>query len=109
MVARRNVERLGLSERSRIVVRDWRAALRHDRAGGRRYGLCLIDPPYSVVSRVAAPLVDLLVPVLEPGAIVVIESAADTPAPLAELPAAAREFRTYGDTAVSVIRLEPHT
>lgn len=105
-VIRRNLEALELTSRARLVGGDWRAALARERAAGRCYGLCLVDPPYSLLPRIAGDLGRLLRPVLAPGAAVVVERAARTPPPeLAELPIVSSIDRTYGDTAVTVLRL----
>jgi 16S rRNA (guanine966-N2)-methyltransferase len=104
---RANAASLGLEDRVRVVRRDWRAALAAERAAGRRFGLCLCDPPYSLLPRVAGGLGVALAPLMTPGGTVVIEhpSAGPDPEPKG-LPIASRTERTYGDTAVSVLRLE---
>ncbi len=66
--------------RVRIVAADWRSALRAERAAGRVFGLCLIDPPYSLLPRIAGRLGPALQPVLAAGATVVIEHAAEAAA-----------------------------
>jgi 16S rRNA (guanine966-N2)-methyltransferase len=104
---RANAESLGLADRARVVGRDWRAALAAERAAGRRFGLCLCDPPYSLVARVGAGIGAALAPVMMPGGTVVIEHPSAGPAPEPKgLRIASRIDRTYGDTAVSVLRLE---
>ncbi len=105
-VVRANADALGVAERCRVVAADYREALRREGRRGGLYGLCLIDPPYSVTDRIDPASVDLLLGVLESEATVVVESAATSPPALAGLPAATRDDRVYGDTAVSVIRLE---
>ncbi|MGD9696911.1 MAG: 16S rRNA (guanine(966)-N(2))-methyltransferase RsmD [Thermoleophilia bacterium] len=104
---RRNATALGMEDDVRIVGRDWRAALAAERAAGRRFGLCLCDPPYSLLPRIVAGLGAALAPVMATGGTVVIEhpSAAPRPEP-GGLEIASRIERTYGDTAVSVLRLE---
>jgi 16S rRNA (guanine966-N2)-methyltransferase len=103
---RRNAEDLGVGERTRVVAADWRRALARDAAAGTDYGLCLVDPPYSLLTRIKGDLGALLAPVLAPGARVVVERAARTSPPeLPELPIAMRTDRTYGDTAVTVLVL----
>lgn len=103
---RANVAALGMGDRVRVVPRDWRAALRAERAAGRSFGLCLLDPPYTLTDRVVTDLDDLLAPVVAPPGIVVIEHSAASPAPEPNgLEIATRIDRTYGDTAVSVLRL----
>ena len=89
-----------------MVGRDWRAALAAERAAGRRFGLCLIDPPYSVLHRIEGALAHALPPVLDEGATVIVEGPAvcDPPA-LDELPVSHRTDRTYGSTRVTLARL----
>ena len=104
---RANAASLGLEGRVRVVRRDWRAALAAERAGGRRFGLCLCDPPYSLLPRVAGGLGLALAPLMTPGGTVVIEHPSAGPDPQPKgLSIASRIERTYGDTAVSVLRLE---
>jgi 16S rRNA (guanine966-N2)-methyltransferase len=107
-VVRANLGALGLADRGRVAVRDWRAALAAERRAGRRYDLCLIDPPYSVLARIAEALADALGPVLAADAVVVVEGPVAAPAPmLSGLRVADRTERTYGSTRVTVARLEP--
>jgi len=96
-----------MEDRVRVVGRDWRAALAAERVGGRTFGLCLCDPPYSLTNRVVAEIGAALAPLVAPPGIVVIEysAALDPPEP-SGLEIAARIDRTYGDTAVSVMWLE---
>ncbi|WP_217912991.1 16S rRNA (guanine(966)-N(2))-methyltransferase RsmD [Miltoncostaea marina] len=103
---RRNVETLGVGDRARVVGRDWRAALAAERAAGRRYGLCLCDPPYSLTDRVVAGIGPALAPVMAASGTVVIEHpAALSPPEPTGLEIATRIDRSYGDTAVAVLRL----
>jgi len=104
---RANAEALGLEGRVRVVKRDWRAALAAERAAGRCFGLCLCDPPYSLTPRIAGGLGAALAPVMATAGTVVIEYPAAGPRPEPSgLEIASRIDRTYGDTAVSVLRLE---
>jgi 16S rRNA G966 N2-methylase RsmD len=90
-----------------VVRRDWRAALAAERAAGRRFGLCLCDPPYSLVNRIAGGMGAALSPLMTPGGTVVIEHPSAGPVPALEgLRVASRIDRAYGDTAVTVLRLE---
>lgn len=92
--------------RVRIVAADWRAALRAERAAGRVYGLCLIDPPYSLLPRIAGRLGPALQPVLAAGATVVVEHAAEAGGvELQGLPVTARTDRTYGGTGIAIMRI----
>ena len=86
----------------------WRFASRggRERSAGRSFGLCLLDPPYSLTDRVVAGVGALLAPLMTSSGTVVIEhSAALSPPDPSGLEIASRTDRTYGDTAVSVIRL----
>lgn len=102
---RANVDALGLEDRARVVARDWRSAVAAERAAGRTFGLCLLDPPYSLTDRVVAQLGALLEPLVAAPGIVVIEySAARPPPEPSGLEIVSRTDRTYGDTALSVMR-----
>jgi 16S rRNA (guanine966-N2)-methyltransferase len=102
---RRNAEALGTGGALRIVAGDWGAALAAERAAGRWYGVVLADPPYSQLERMLADLGPALAAVAAPGATVVIEHAASQPltgVPGFEgVPCASR---TYGDTALCILR-----
>jgi 16S rRNA (guanine966-N2)-methyltransferase len=103
---RANVAALGVGDRSRVLARDWRAALAAERAAGSSYRLCLLDPPYRLLPSIADQLVRDLAPLVPAGAMLVLEHAAGTPNPeLASLPIASRVHRVYGDTAVTLARL----
>lgn len=103
---RANAASLGLEDRCRIVRADWRPALRRLRGEGLRVGLCLLDPPYSLLPRIAEALGPALAPVLAAGASVVIEHDADVAGELPGLPPAVADRRVHGDTAVTILRLE---
>lgn len=103
---RANIAALGLEGRARVVARDWRAALSAERAAGRAFGLCLLDPPYTLTDRVVAQLGALLEPlVAAPGIVVIEHSAARPPPEPSGLEIVSRTDRTYGDTALSVIEV----
>ncbi len=103
---RANLDALGVSDHARVVCRDWRQALAADHATGRFYGLCLIDPPYSVLARIGDAIADALAPIVSPGGHVVVEGPASSPLPtLGVLPVADRTDRTYGSTRITVIRV----
>lgn len=92
--------------RVRIVAADWRSALRSERAAGRFYGLCLVDPPYSLLPRIAGRLGPALQPVLAAGATVVVEYAAEAgKVELQDLLVTARTDRTYGGTGIAIMRI----
>lgn len=103
---RANVAALGMEDRARIVARDWRSALAAERAARRRFGLCLLDPPYSLTDRVVAQLGPEFAPLAAaPGIVVIEHSAARPPPEPSGLEITSRTDRTYGDTAVSVMRV----
>jgi 16S rRNA (guanine966-N2)-methyltransferase len=97
----RNATELGVEDAIRVVGRDWRAALRAEAAAGRRYGLCVIDPPYETTGAVCGELSGPLASVLDDGARLVVEHAASFRCPVPEgfEPLGTRR---YGDTAVSL-------
>lgn len=104
--ARRNVDELGLGDRVILRRADWRAALRRLRQDETRFGLCLLDPPYTLLPRIAGALSEALAPVLASGATVAVEHAAGADGSLPGLPVATSDRRVYGDTAVTILRLE---
>jgi 16S rRNA (guanine966-N2)-methyltransferase len=103
---RANAAMIDDPSRVRIVAADWRTALRAERAAGRVYGLCLVDPPYSLLPRIAGRLGPALQPVLAAGATVVVEHAADAgQVELEGLPVSARTDRAYGGTGIAIMRI----
>lgn len=103
---RANVAALGVGDRVRVVPRDWRAAVAAERRAGRVFGLCLVDPPYSVLLHISDELERSLAPMLAPGATLVVEGAAgDEPPALNELDVSERIDRIYGSTRVTVARI----
>jgi 16S rRNA (guanine966-N2)-methyltransferase len=104
---RSNTAMIEEPSRVRIVTADWQAALRAERSAGRRYGLCLLDPPYTVLDRISGRLVAALVPVLADGATLVVEYATKHgPVEIEGLQVTARTDRTYGGTGITVMRIE---
>lgn len=92
--------------RVHVAAIDWQAAVRAERVAGRTYGLCLLDPPYSVLGRIAGRLGSALTPVLSNGATLVVEhAAAATPVEIEGLVITARTDRTYGGTGIAVMRI----
>lgn len=99
---RANLERFGLtaSPRARVVAADVRRALQADARRGARYTLVLADPPYAQYDAVRPALLRLLPPVLALQAVLVVETAAGTPA---ALPWTVLREKRYGDTRVTVL------
>jgi 16S rRNA (guanine966-N2)-methyltransferase len=71
---RDNVDALGVAGRSRIVRGDGARLLRDEAAAGRRYGLVLLDPPYTLLPRLLPALGDLVEGVAATGALVALEA-----------------------------------
>jgi 16S rRNA (guanine966-N2)-methyltransferase len=94
----RNLEKLRLTGAA-ILRMDVTTALASEAASGRRYDLVLVDPPYDLFSSIQPGLARYLPALLEPGALVVVETAAaDEP----ELPLAKRTSRRYGAARLTV-------
>lgn len=88
----RNLDKLGL-EGATVLCQDALTALRADARAGRRYDLVLVDPPYRRFSSLQNALIQYLPEILEPGGLLLVETAA-TEEP--ELPLAKRTSRRYG-------------
>jgi len=73
-VIRANLEKLRLTG-AVVVNRDVLAALRDERARGRRHDLVLVDPPYEQWASHEAHLAELLPEVLEEDGVAVVETA----------------------------------
>lgn len=99
-VIRANIESFGAEGTTRLFRRD---ATRLGPAQGPGYGLAFCDPPYGRALAPAALASAANGGWLAPGALVVVEEAADAvvalPPAFAEL-----ERRAYGDTAVTLAR-----
>jgi 16S rRNA (guanine966-N2)-methyltransferase len=94
----RNLEKLELTGAA-IVRMDAITALAAEAAAGRRYDLVLVDPPYEMFSSFQTGLARYLPAVLEPDALVVVETgAAEEP----ELPLRKRTSRRYGSARLTV-------
>src|SRR5262245_39116231 len=96
---KRNLEKLDLVGAT-VLQDDVLRVLAADAAGGRRYDLVLIDPPYRMLAGILPTLARHLPPVLEPGGLVIVESDSHDPEP--DLPLPARTVRRYGTTRISV-------
>ena len=98
---RRNVGALAIT----VEVLQQKALpfLRNARTYARQYDLVFLDPPYRQAAALGPELAEALMPVLTPGARVVIESDRRAPLKLA-LPAPSDE-RRYGDTLIEIFQL----
>jgi 16S rRNA (guanine966-N2)-methyltransferase len=94
----RNLEKLRLPG-GLIVRADAITALAAEAGAGRRYDLVLVDPPYEMFSSYQQKLATYLPAVLEPDALVVIETAASEEP---DLPLPRRTSRRYGAARVTV-------
>ncbi len=104
---RRNAAMIDDAARVRVIHADWRAALRRLGREDRRFGLCLLDAPYSLLPRIAGGLGPAVAPLLDDDAIVAVEaSAADDVIELDGLAIGTRTDRVYGGTRISVFRIE---
>jgi 16S rRNA (guanine966-N2)-methyltransferase len=99
--ARAIVRNLGkLQLEGATVLRDEAARrLARDAAGGRRYDLVLIDPPYRMLARILPALAAHLPTVVAPDGLAVVESDAQEEP---ELPLPKRTSRRYGSARVTV-------
>ncbi len=97
-VIRANLEKLRLTGAT-IMNRDVAAALREERARGRRYDLVLVDPPYEEWQGQATKLAELLPDVLGDDGLVVVE-ASERIEP--ELPLDLVTSRRYGSARITV-------
>lgn len=105
-VLRANVSSLGVGDRSLVVPAALEKA--EKALAASRFDLVFADPPYADVKNGVATraLEAIVVPRLEPSALLVLEHASRDPAPtLAHL--VHEESRTYGDTCVSFYRSGP--
>jgi len=98
---RSNIEAVGLDATTVIAADASRSVRDGSRAGslaGSPFDLVLLDPPYALEEDAVAAILGDLVPLLSPGATVVVERSADAPEPrwpVTLLPVVARR---YGST-----------
>jgi 16S rRNA (guanine966-N2)-methyltransferase len=98
----RNLQKVRLTGAA-IVRAEALTALAAEAASDRRYDLVLVDPPYEMFSSVQPGLARYLPALLEPGALVVVETAA---AEEPELPLPKRTSRRYGSARLTVFERE---
>jgi 16S rRNA (guanine966-N2)-methyltransferase len=94
----RNLDKLRL-EGAVVLREDAGRKLAADAAGGRRYDLVLIDPPYAMLARTLPTLAAYLPAVLAENGIAVVESdSREEP----DLPLPKRTSRRYGSARVTI-------
>jgi len=94
----RNLAKLDLSG-AKVLCQDALTALRADARAGRRYDLVLVDPPYRRFSSLQNALIQYLPEILEPGGLLIVETAAsDEP----ELPVPKLKSRRYGSARLTL-------
>jgi 16S rRNA (guanine966-N2)-methyltransferase len=93
-----NLDKLGLTGAT-VLCSDARQVLSNEAAGGRRYDLVLIDPPYGKLSELETPLAAYLPRILADDGVVLVESdARERP----QLPLAVLKDRVYGGTRLTI-------
>jgi 16S rRNA (guanine966-N2)-methyltransferase len=97
-VIQRNLEKLRLIGAD-VRCEDALAALRHERARGRRYDLILVDAPYDEWKRYEDSLGELLRDVLEEDGLAVVETSARSEP---RLPLDLVTSRRYGSARITV-------
>jgi len=94
----KNLDKLEL-EGAVVLREDAGRKLAADAAGGRRYDLVLVDPPYAMLSRILPALAAHLPVVLAENGVAVVESdSREEP----DLPLPKRTSRRYGSARVTV-------
>jgi 16S rRNA (guanine966-N2)-methyltransferase len=101
---RDNVERLGLTDRARVLRSDAARAVADLGAGGERFAVVFLDPPYD--SPRAAPALEAVAAadILIGGAVVVLQHGTKTPPPEAPGVLALWKARRFGETTLTFFR-----
>ncbi|MBW3561943.1 MAG: 16S rRNA (guanine(966)-N(2))-methyltransferase RsmD [Actinobacteria bacterium] len=106
-VIRQNLDHTGFADRADVLVRDVRQALR-DGPPGAPFDIALLDPPYATDRHELEEVLELLVPLLAPDAIVVLERPTRSSAPTWPAGLNPGRVRRYGDTSLhEAIRATP--
>jgi 16S rRNA (guanine(966)-N(2))-methyltransferase RsmD len=100
-VLRRNLEDLGLADRNTVWPLPVTAALKQLAGRGESFGLAFLDPPYGGGDAVAALTALAELPLLAPGARVVVEHSRRESLPEACGGLTRLTVRRYGDTQVA--------
>ncbi len=99
---RANAEKLKMADSCRILMCDWRQAVRTLSGAGETFDLIILDPPYAMHDM--TPVMDALRPLMAPATVVLLEHEAKT------FPSTPDGFelydnRKYGVAGVSFFRL----
>jgi 16S rRNA (guanine966-N2)-methyltransferase len=100
-VLRRNLEALGLSDRTTVWPLPAAVALKKVAGRGERFGLAFLDPPYGGGAAAATLNVLAALDLMGPGARVVVEHSRRENLPEACGALTRLEVRRYGDTQVA--------
>jgi len=105
-VLRRNLEALGLADRTTVWPLPVTTALKKLAGQGERFGLAFLDPPYGGGDAAAALSALASLHLLPPGARVVVEHSRRESLPEACGALTRLEVRRYGDTQVAFYLVE---
>ena len=98
---KQNVDKLGFNQQTRILLMDWKQALRQLTAAREAFDLVFLDPPYAM--RDMAEVMEALKPLLAEDAVIILEHEAQV------MPSTADGYemydsRKYGYVGVSFFR-----
>jgi len=98
---KQNSEKLGFTQQTRILLMDWKQAIRQLTATGETFDLVFLDPPYAM--RDMAEVMEALKPLLAEDAVIILEHEAQV------MPSTADGYemydsRKYGYVGVSFFR-----
>lgn len=101
-VEQRNGQKLRMTDRSRLLLMDWSAAVTQLTRAGERFDLIFLDPPYAMHD--LSGVMEALRPLMQPDAVILVEHEAKT------FPSVPDGFdlydhRKYGIAGVSFFRL----
>ena len=96
---RKNIDRLGFGERTRILHCDWKAAVSALKAEENAFDLVFLDPPYRMTD--LRELFRHLLPLLAPDALIVLEHEAEK-SPLATDDFKVVKERSWGFCAATI-------
>lgn len=100
----RNIEAAGFSERATVRERSAEAAVRDLVAGGVRFDLIFLDPPYRIKPVDLEAVVGTAAQLLTDSGSAVLEHRADSQLPRFEGPVEAYDVRRYGDTGLTFLK-----